>query len=60
MKKNPHKPTKEELDEIRDYELDYEEATKAMVIVTFITILAAILTVAAIIALALGATNGRG
>lgn len=60
MKKNPHKPTKEELDEIRDYELDYEEATKAMVIVTFITILAAILTVAAIIALALGAANGRG
>lgn len=60
MKKNPHKPTKEELDEIRDYELDYEEATRAMVIVTFITILAAILTVAAIIALALGAANGRG
>lgn len=60
MKKNPQKPTKEELDEIRDYELDYEEATRAMVIVTFITILAAILTVAAIIALALGATNGRG
>jgi hypothetical protein len=60
MKKNPHKPTKEELDEIRDYELDYEEATKAMVIVTFITILAAILTVAAIITLALGAANGRG
>jgi hypothetical protein len=60
MKKNPHKPTKEELDEIRDYELDYEEATRAMVVVTFITILAAILTVAAIIALALGAANGRG
>lgn len=60
MKKNPQKPTKEELDEIRDYELDYEEATRAMVIVTFITILAAILTVAAIIALALGAANGRG
>lgn len=60
MKKNPQKPTKEELDEIRDYELDYEEATRAMVIVTFITILAAILTVAAIIAIALGATNGRG
>lgn len=60
MKKNPHKPTKEELDEIRDYELDYEEATRAMVIVTFITILAAILTVAAIIAIALGAANGRG
>ena len=60
MKKNPQKPTKEELDEIRDYELDYEEATRAMVIVTFITILAAILTVVAIIALALGAANGRG
>lgn len=60
MKKNPQKPTKEELDEIRDYELDYEEATRAMVIVTFITILAAILTVAAIIAIALGAANGRG
>lgn len=60
MKKNPHKPTKEELDEIRDYELDYEEATRAMVVVTFITILAAILTVAAIIAIALGAANGRG
>lgn len=60
MKKNPHKPTKEELDEIRDYELDYEEATRAMVVVTFITILAAILTVVAIIALALGAANGRG
>jgi hypothetical protein len=60
MKKNPQKPTKEELDEIRDYELDYEEATRAMVVVTFITILAAILTVAAIIALALGAANGRG
>lgn len=60
MKKNPQKPTKEELDEIRDYELDYEEATRAMVIVTFITILAAILTVAAIIALALGVANGRG
>ncbi len=60
MKKNPQKPTKDELDEIRDYELDYEEATRAMVIVTFITILAAILTVAAIIALALGAANGRG
>jgi len=60
MKKNPQKPTKEELDEIRDYELDYEEATRAMVVVTFITILAAILTVAAIIAIALGAANGRG
>ena len=60
MKKNPQKPTKEELDEIRDYELDYEEATRAMVVVTFITILAAILTVAAIIALALGVVNGRG
>ena len=60
MKKNPHKPTTEEIEEIRDYELDYEEATRAMVVVTFITILAAILTVAAIIAIALGAANGRG
>lgn len=60
MKKQTPKLTKKELEEIRNYELDYEEATKAMLVVTFITILAAILTVAAIIALALGAVNGRG
>lgn len=60
MKKQTPKPTKKELKEIRDYELDYEEATKAMVIVTFITILAAVFTVAAIITIALGAANGRG
>lgn len=60
MKKQTPKLTKKELDEIRNYELDYEEATKAMVIVTFITILVAIVTVAAIITIALGAANGRG
>ena len=60
MKKKTPKLTKKELEEIRDYELDYEEATKAMVIVTFVTILVAILTVAAIITIALGAANGRG
>lgn len=57
MKKQTPKLTKKELEEIRNYELDYEEATKAMVIVTFITILVAIVTVAAIIILALGAVN---
>lgn len=60
MKKQTPKLTKKELEEIRGYELDYEEATKAMVIVTFVTILAAVLTVAAIITIALGAANGRG
>lgn len=59
MKKKTPKLTKKELEEIRGYELDYEEATKAMVIVTFVTILAAALTVAAIITIALGAANGR-
>jgi len=60
MKKKTPKLTKKELEEIRKYELDYEEATKAMVIVTFITVLLAIVTVAAIITIALGAANGRG
>lgn len=60
MKKQTPKLTKKELEEIRNYELDYEEATKAMVIVTFITVLLAIVTVAAIITIALGAANGRG
>lgn len=60
MKKKTPKLTKKELEEIRKYELDYEEATKAMVIVTFITVLLAIVTVAAIITIALGAVNGRG
>ena len=60
MKKKTPKLTKRELEEIRKYELDYEEATKAMVIVTFITVLLAIVTVAAIITIALGAANGRG
>ncbi len=60
MKKKTPKLTKKELEEIRGYELDYEEATKAMVIVTFVMILAAVLTVAAIITIALGAANGRG
>lgn len=59
MKKQTPKLTKKELEEIRNYELDYEEATKAMVIVTFITVLLAIVTVAAIITIALGAANGR-
>lgn len=60
MEKKTPKLTKKELEEIRKYELDYEEATKAMVIVTFITVLLAIVTVAAIITIALGAANGRG
>ena len=60
MKKKTPKLTKKELEEIRKYELDYEEATKAMVIVTFVTVLLAIVTVAAIITIALGAANGRG